>query len=360
MRNRLLNRYVGQTVLAATAIVLVAFAGLDVLFRIIEEATKMEKDYTFMRVVIYEFLKTPARLYEFMPMVGLIGCLTGLGAMANSSELVVMRSAGVSTFRLLWIALRPALLFLLAAMMIGEYMAPRTEQIAHSYRAQARGHDTTFHSARGVWIRDGRDFVLINVVQPTGVMYGVNLFRFDDKKRLYSIVQAERATFSRDYWLLENVDRTHFDIYQSEPQRISKASLEFWRWHSSLQPDLLSIAAADAEDLPMRELWPYIRYLREQELNSNEYELAFWEKIFYPLVMISLVIAGISFVFGPLRQVSMGYRVFWGILIGILFKTLQDTLGPVSIVFGFSAMYAMLIPVLLCILLGAILLSRVR
>lgn len=355
----ILTRYVGRTVLAATVIVLLAFLGLDLVFRIIDEAPKAEGDYSFVAVMVHELLKTPARFYEFMPLVGLIGCLAGLGAMASSSELIVMRAAGVSTFRLLWIALRPALLFLLLATLMGEYIAPLTQQMADVFRARARHHEVSIEQSRGVWIRDSQDFVLVNVVQPSGVMYGVSLFRFDQAQRLVAIIQADRATFNHSHWLLEKVTATRF-VLQQGSEHIERELLDYYRWQSSLQPSLLSIAAADAVDLPLTQLHGYIAYLKGQALNSSEYQLAFWQKVFYPLMMISLVIAGISFVFGPLRQVSMGYRVFWGILLGIGFKTLQDTLGPVSMVFGFPAMAAMLAPVLLCGLIGAVMLARVR
>jgi len=56
----------------------------------------------------------------------------------------------------------------------------------------------------------------------------------------------------------------------------------------------------------------------------------------------------------------MGFRVFLGVLIGVVFKTLQGTLGPVSIVFGYSPVLAMLTPVILCSLIGLVLLARVR
>ena len=40
-----------------------------------------------------------------------------------------------------------------------------------------------------------------------------------------------------------------------------------------------------------------------------------------------LVLVAISFYFGPLRSVTMGFRVFIGIIVGLLFKYAQDLLG---------------------------------
>lgn len=355
---RIIQSYVARSVLAATVIVLLGVVSLDLVFRIIAEAAKTTDKYTIANVVVYELLNSPAKLYQFMPMVGLIGCLTGLGALANNSELIVMRATGISTFRLLLTALRPALLLLVIAMAIGEYVAPKTAQMAEVYRTQAHGYKRTI-TKRGVWVRDNENFVQINAVHNSGMLYGVNIFQMQGKN-LEKITQAKQAVFNEDHWVLEDVQETEFiDIGQAS-ERITLNKLRQVRWMSELKPDVLAVAALDPDDLQMQQLWEMMTYYQEQSLNSTAYELAFWGKVFYPLVMMSLVIVGISFVFGPLREVSMGFRVFIGVLVGILLKTFQDTLGPISMVYGFSPMFAMLMPALLCACIGGYLLSRVR
>jgi lipopolysaccharide export system permease protein len=355
-----LSHYVSRTVAASTLVVLIAFLGLDLIFRIIDEVENIELDYTFAKVLVYVGLRTFARLYDVMPIVGLIGCLTGLGALANNSELIVMRSAGVSTLRMVWTCLKPALLFMLAAMVIGELVAPKTEQLAISYRALARHQSAVIDVNRGLWLRDGKDFVFASVVQPDGVIYGLNVFHFEDDQSLGSILRAERASYRDSHWQLETVDNTVFANVNGMPEKIVQTRSKLLEWQSQLKPHLLAIASVEPADLKITHLLEYVDYLQQQHLNSTQYEIAFWGKVFYPLVMISLVLVGISFVFGPLRQVSMGYRVFCGVLIGIVFKTLQDMLGPLSIVFGFSPMLAMLAPAAFCALLGLVLIARVR
>jgi lipopolysaccharide export system permease protein len=54
----------------------------------------------------------------------------------------------------------------------------------------------------------------------------------------------------------------------------------------------------------------------------------------------------------------MGFRVFSGVVVGLLFKYAQDLLGPSSLVFGFDPIIATLAPILVCFLVGAILLKR--
>lgn len=360
MSLHILNRYVARSVSAATAVVLFAFIGLEYVFRVIDETTNIQGDYTFIKVLAYEGLRTFSRLYEVMPQVGLIGCLTGLGALANNSELIVMRSAGVSSLRLVWLALKPALVFMLVAMFIGEQIAPKAEQFANSYRGLLMHKSEVVNVDVGLWLRDANDFVYVGVVQPKGIMLGLNVFRFDIDGNLVGVLKAERATYQSDYWLLEDVSDTRFNNVNGLPEQVTQKIEKTYRWKSNLQPDLLSLAAVEPYDLKSIELINYIAYLKAQNLNSSEYEIALWNKVFYPFIMISLVLVGISFVFGPLRQVTMGYRIFCGVLIGIIFKTVQDAVGPMSIVYGFTPVLAMLVPATVCALMGIILIARVR
>jgi lipopolysaccharide export system permease protein len=70
------------------------------------------------------------------------------------------------------------------------------------------------------------------------------------------------------------------------------------------------------------------------------------------------VIVTISFVFGPLRSVTMGFRVFTGLIVGLLFKYMQDLLGPMSVVFGFNPAIAILLPIAISAAAGAWLMRR--
>jgi lipopolysaccharide export system permease protein len=117
---------------------------------------------------------------------------------------------------------------------------------------------------------------------------------------------------------------------------------------------------ADPEALSLRSLRYYIRYLKGQNLVSSDYSLAFWQKLLQPLATASLVIIAISFIFGPLREVTMGQRIFTGVVFGVAFRLTQDLLGPSSVVFGFPPLIAVLLPISFCFILGVYLLNRTR
>ncbi|MEH6552078.1 MAG: LPS export ABC transporter permease LptG [Pseudomonadales bacterium] len=354
MSSRQLTRYVGAQVLLAILLVLAVLLGLDFLGAMVNEIDDLQRDYTFVQAIIYVLLTIPRRLSEYMPYAVLVGCLAGLGSLANNSELTVMRAAGVSTVRLVWMVVRPTLLFVMITMMVAEYVAPISEQLAKSRKAMMRIGPAAMTNDEGLWNREGNTFMHFNVVQRNGVLYGVTLFEFDDQKNLKSSLFAQRASYQQDeYWLLEDGLATELTEQQTH-------SVEFTtrRWDTGFTPELLSVALLEPRQLSISALWRYADYRVQQGQEAGRFLLSFWTKLLQPLSIMGLVMIAISFVFGPLREVTMGYRIFAGVLVGVVFRTVQGLLGPSSLVFGFSPFYAVMIPVCVSFIVGFYFLRR--
>lgn len=348
-----LDRYIGTQVFYAILSVLGIIVGLALLFAFIDELGDVEGNYGLLDAAWYVFLTLPRRTYEMLPMAALIGCLIGLGSLASSSELTIMRSAGVSIGRIVWAVMKPMLVLMLVGVLIGEYLAPWSENQAQANRAMAQGGGEAQSAKRGLWHRQGEEFVHINAVQPNGVLFGVTRYNFDDQRKLLSSSFARRAQFQGDYWQLEDVATTYFRERATE---VVRSPTE--RWDVELNPQLLGTVVLAPEALSITGLWRYIQYLAEQGLNNGQYWLAFWNKVLQPVVTAALVLMAISFIFGPLRSVTLGQRVFTGVLVGFVFRIAQDLLGPSSLVFGFSPLFAVLVPAGLCALAGFWLLRR--
>ncbi|MHC8324132.1 LPS export ABC transporter permease LptG [Pseudomonas sp. GB2N2] len=348
-----LDRYIGSSVFVAILAVLGIILGLATLFAFIDEMSDVTDTYTLTDVLSYVLLTAPRRLYDMLPMAALIGCLIGLGSLASNSELTIMRAAGVSIGRIVWAVMKPMLVLMLVGVLIGEYVAPATESTAQANRSLAQGSGDAQSAKHGLWHRQGDEFIHVNSVQPNGLLYGVTRYRFDKERHMLSASFSKRAEFDKDHWQLSDVTTTVFHERNTE---IVTAPVE--RWEIALSPQLLSTVVMAPESLSISGLWGYIHYLADQGLSNGRYWLAFWVKVLQPLVTAALVLMAISFIFGPLRSVTLGQRVFTGVLVGFTFRIVQDLLGPSSLVFGFSPLFAVLIPAGVCALAGVWLLRR--
>lgn len=348
-----LSRYVATSVLGAIALVLLVIVALDAIGAVIDGVGDVAHNYTFNQVLIYVAMTLPGRIYEHLPISSLIGCLIGLGVLANNSELVVMRAAGVSILRIVWMVIRPVLWLILFGLLLGEYLVPYADQYAESRRMLLKGGESAQETDSGFWNKEGHDFMHFNAVYPGGVLFGVTRYRFNDEHRLLQASFSERATFQGEYWLEERGVVTRFLDDRTETD-----SFVTREWRTDLSPELLNLIVFPPESLAIRSLYNYSEYLEEQGQEASKYQLAFWKKALQPFTIVSLVLIAVSFVFGPLRQVTMGYRIFAGVVVGLVFRTIQDLLGPASVVFGFSPFLAVTLPALVCVLIGLWLLRR--
>ncbi|MCA6063985.1 LPS export ABC transporter permease LptG [Thalassolituus marinus] len=349
-----LDAYVARNVFWATVVVVLVIVGLDAIFTLVDELDQLKGGYQFMQALEFMALRLPRRAYEYMPMACLIGCLAGLGTMAANSELTVMRAAGISVGRISLAVLKPMALLMILSMTVAEFAIPVLERIAQSQKAVAQGKDDVLsNKGKGYWHREGNDFMRFTAVEPGGVLHGVTLYEFDVDWELQRVRSATRAIYQRSHWQMENVKDVLVFADRSEVRNLSSAM-----WNTELTPESLSVVMVQPRDMSISGLFTYTRYLEKQGLNSDNYLLSFWRKVTQPLGTFALVILGISFIFGPLRAVTPGYRIFSGILVGLIYKYAEEMLAPASIVFGFAPIWASIIPIAGCAAVGLLMLRK--
>jgi lipopolysaccharide export system permease protein len=351
---RKLTRYVSTTVFNAITMTLIVFLSLFFIFSLIDQLNSLRGNYTAYEAFVNVLLRIPDGMNTLIPFSCLIGCLAGLGSLATSSELVIVRAAGVSTKRIVWMALKPAIIFMLLQFVLAEFIAPYSEQTAINRKAIAVGYAVK-QSQQKLWNHETNEFMHFDAVLPSGVIYGLSRYQLNEDYQLTSASFTKQATYQGDHWQEEDVAITHLEKDATNVEKLVSR-----RWDTQLTPDLLNVLVLDPDSLSVRNLYYYTNYLREQKIENNDYSLAFWKKALEPLATASLVLIAISFIFGPLRSVTMGQRVFTGVMFGVTFLIAQRLFGPSSIVFGFSPLLAVLFPILICVVIGIVLLRKSR
>lgn len=349
---RRIDRYITKSVAGAILMVLAVVLSLDLVFAFVAEVEDFRSGYGLTEALAFVATTVPRRIYDYLPLGAFMGCLIGLGLLSKNSELIVIRAAGVSLWRIVLSAMKPAFVVVFLGVVLGEFVVPLTEKIAQSQKAVALGAGKQVSTASGLWHREGDTFIHVNAVEPNGILHGLSMHTYDESLSLTRSKFVKRAIYQRGEWLLEDVRET----------RIGDGMNEYYApyeiWETQLSPSTLNILVVKPESLSVSGLYGYIDYLESQNLSASVYLLAFWKKILQPLSTVVLVFVAISFVFGPLRSATMGFRVFCGLIVGLVFKYMQDLLGPSSLVFGFEPVYATLVPIAICALFGWLLLRR--
>jgi lipopolysaccharide export system permease protein len=346
---RLLGRYLSRAVLNATLAVLLVIVGLDYIFTLLEELKDLTESYTLLNAVTYLLIRLPERIYLFLPVGILVGVLIGLGSLASTSELTVMRAAGVSIPRLILHASRPVVVLLVLAMLVSEYFLLHWAQTAETYRWEARTgrQAATVSTARDLWLKEDLSFYRINVARDDGRLLGITLYELNEDWQLKSRITASEADYQDGEWHLQEVRKIQMADDQLKETHYARLTLPL-----PIQPEFVALRAFAPSDLPPSRLWTYGHYLESKGQASGFYWLAFWQKVLMPVTVFAVVILAASFTFGPLRTVPAGTRVFHGIIIGLSVKFAQDLLGPAALLWGFTPALAVLIPATFCAVWG--------
>jgi len=355
---RRIDNYVGLTVATMTLLASAGLVSLFVIFTFLDQMNDIEQDYNLIAVIKYVSYSIPRMFYETVPYAALIGSLTGLGILASNSELIIMRTAGISTWRITMATMKPALAFIIIGLLIGELMLPDFERTARVSREKAMEDDITPRG--GFWYREGNRYMHLNSVGHEGVLGNINQYFLDDEQQLRKTLWAESASHispianeDASYWMMENVIVTDLDAANKREHH------QQLKWYSQLTPELLSTEIlVEPGKMSIAELRRKISYLESQGLSTDKFRLGFWTKTLQPMASLVLVFVAISFIFGPLRETTMGMRVVSGLVTGIVFKFIQDLLSPASLVFGFPPLIATTIPILICLVSGYVLLKR--
>ena len=355
LARRIVARHVTKTTVLAMLGTTLVLSFLQVLFTYLGELGSLKPDYNAWQAFLFVMWDAPRYLYEILPVAALIGSVLGLGALASNSELIVMRSVGISLWRIVGWVMRSALLLIILSFALSEWVIPYTNEKAHSIKKQRSV--ASLGEVKGYWSREGQRFIYIDYANAQGQLRDINVIDFDQNYRLQSFVSAEQGQFVKDgQWTLKE---SHQVDLLAQGNAI-KTDHEQQPLGLALQPKYVHMVTLDPEDLSPSQLISFMRYLKEYSQVPKTYELAFWQKVASPFALITLVLIACSFIFGPLRQQSMGFRLVIALFTGLGFFYLQDFLGYASLVYAPSPAWFVLLPILLMFVAGSYLLYRAR
>lgn len=352
---RILNLYICRTILGTTLIVILALISMDFFIQLMNELEDVGRgNYGIIQAMFYVLMELPRDVYQLFPMAGLIGCLMGLGLLASSSELVVMRASGVSLGQITRAVFIAILIMVAIVTLLGEIIGPQTILRGERFKALERSGGQALATTGGVWLRDGSDFIRIQVVQATNELAGVTRYVFNDQHQMTQITYAAKAHYKHGVWELQQVLESNI----ASDGVVTTSSEPTGVWHMQLSPSVLKIAQIDPDEMTIPKLYQWIEYRKQNGLGYNKYALTFWQRIFQPLATCVMMLLAIPFIFGPLRSATMGLRLVSGVIVGFGFYILNQVFGPVSLVYQFPPILAAIVPMLLFATIGILFIRR--
>ncbi len=371
-----LSYYVITRVLLAMIAGVVGLLALQVFFAYLSELD-IAKQLTWLQVLQYIFYRVPYLLLQILPTGVLLGAVVGLGVLANHSELTVMRAIGFSVQKVVGLAMLPAGLFVVLALVVNEWLLPISAVPAKKIRFnenfasltgfwavipndsyQSKSHqseskkssddkDDQQHQAHAV-----RQIIHIGQADEMGNLQDVRRYTVQDG-RLMSVLSAPTGAWLDGYtWQV-------YDAHQLNLEGQATATT-YHRLDLTLPiaKQSIHLLTKTANDLSISELYAHKQLMTHQGTTSPLHELTFWQKLLAPFSLLGLVVVACSFVFSSLRSKSLGFRIVLALLTGLLFGYLQDLSGFVALAMGLPSLIMVLLPIVLSVGVGVWLLNK--
>jgi len=345
---KLIEQYITKNVLSAIGLITLMLAGLQIFILFINQIDSLGKgQFDLWSAVQFVLLQLPYQVYLFFPMASLLGCLVGLGMMANYRELVVLRAAGLSIFQISIAVFKGALVLILLVTLLSETIVPKLSALGNAKRLHALSNGQTLKTEKGLWLKSGKDFLFIGEIVSERLIEDIYQFQFDDAHILHTARKIQKAVHGDKGWIAVGVEETHLDTHH-----ISSRSIEKMPWPIILNPKILRASTMAPDEMTLGALKRYLHFQKHNGANDFTYRLVYWQRVLQPFTTLVMLMLAIPFIFGPLRSSTMGSKLLIGAVVGFGFYIANRFFGPMFQVFQWSAEVAAFGPTLIFFILG--------
>jgi len=348
-----LTRYIGREVLYATLLIFVALLMLFAFFDLIHELANVGKDgYPLGRALLFVGLSVPGHVYELVPTAALIGTLFAISQFVANSEYTVMRASGASLTQITLAIIRVGIPLAIATFLAGEYLAPPAERLAQQVRVQTQGQGLRIVAQQfqsGFWFKQDLTFVNIRSLLADMSLRGIRIYELDRDLRLKALRVADSGSFVADgQWRLQNVQTTELG-----PDGAKVSHADEFDWETVLKPSILTVYQVAPEKLELGALYDNVRVLGGNQQKTSRFEVALWNKVFYPAAVVVMMVLALPFAYFQRRTGGVGFRIFAGSMLGLTFFLLGRLFSNLGVINDWPPLFSAAFPVVAFVVVAA-------
>jgi len=360
--NSVMNRlasYIIVSILRGTALVAAALVTVATVIEFVGQLDDVGlASYGVQEALVYVALRVPRKLFDVLPAAALIGSLLGLGNLAVHRELVVMRTSGISQYRLLGAVGGAGVILLVVMALLGESLAPKLGDYARTTRAAALLDDVDTASPSSTWLIGGEGFI-INLNRGGNddtLGQRVRFFELDGDTRVRRVVDGELIDITgTDDWDLVDYAETRFVAGGTETRNETEAKENF-----GFGSEMLELTEGREDLLGLPELGRRIHDLELRGLDASRYLSAYWGRIANSVSVILMTMLALPFVLGSLRSAGAGARMVIGLVIGLGYYVLGRLSANTGEVFALDPVVAAWAPGAVLLAITALAVLRLR
>jgi LPS export ABC transporter permease LptG len=358
---QILDIYVVRGWIFYFSVLLIAFTGVYIIFDFFQVLGDIVRNQISPRVVVdyYRYL-LPQVIYLMLPLSILVATLVNFGLLTKTNQVIAIKSAGVSLYRLSVPVLSLTALLSAGMFLFADRVLPETNQRQNGFRNQIKGKPAqTLYRPDRQWIFGSSNRIIYNYTffdPDQNVFANLSVFEFDPVTfRMTRRMFAARAVWEASIhgWILENGWARDFDgdrVTKYTPFRVETFK------ELTEEPSYFKKEVKPSEQMSAFELRQYIADLRQSGFDVVRLSVQFYRKFSFPLIAFVVTLIGIPFSFtmgakGALTGVALSIGiaiVYWST------SSLLEAMGNLSqlppamaawspdILFGLAGTYLLL------------------
>jgi len=296
----------------------------------------------------YVSLRMPQIISRFLPFSVLLGTLVTLATLNTNSEVVAMKSGGLSAHQILAPLMIVSLFTAVISFVFNERVVVRATATMTAWENAGFGPIPPLKGGKAnVWVRDGDDLVRAGLITGTGdnlTLKDVSIYdRHGDK--LVSVIHAPTGRYAGKGWDLQ--DATSFDVARGGSRKLGNVHVG-----DEIRPDQFTLSSVDPSALSMWDLYEAIQTLRAAGRPVASLEGALWHKVTEPLSSLLMPLLGAVAAFGIARSGRLFVRAVIGMALGFTYFVADNFILSMGNLGVYPPVLAAWAPLLLFFLVG--------
>ena len=338
------SRYLVRRTFLVSCFVFFGFIALDAIFVIVAEIDDLSDFYSTGDLISYVFGIMPHRSLAYLEGSCLLGILISMSISNQEGNLSVLRSAGFSPFKISSIASLGAigmiLIFLLGDEVYFKSIALNAE--INKNISSAQNKNTQNLDAK--WIESNGTFLEF-YLKDKDSLYDVSVVHILDNRVTYSASANKAIIYQDNIHLIEPVTLKYFN-----KDKIFNSRIPF------IFPKALQLSSANIDNIKISDQFSYLRSLKNiSSIQDNSFKAELEKNVYttisIPFSALAIMLLAGSFMFGSLREASMGTKIVLGVVCGFLYGVFQDLLISIFITYALNILMSVLIPIFLSFIL---------
>lgn len=315
--------YVGKIVLSRFLLLLVLISLIWQVLDLLNYSDEVlaADGATPLSLLRYVSYSLPQIISQFIPFAALLAIVFALTSLAMTSEITIMRAAGMSVNKVLFPVGLVCLFIAVGHFVFQETVSVRAADKLDYWRANKYANNLpSSDSVRtNIWLTHEDDIIAATTATRTGDITTLNNVTVYERVGALTrdVFRAQSATFANGNWTLNEVNRG-----SAADQSVTYAQSQ--PWAAGFSPEFLFALSLDPERTSLSELWAKIEQLKRDGADYRSEMTSFLGRFSRPLATLIMPLMGAIAGFGVHRSGVLLARAVNGSVLGFGYFVMEN------------------------------------